>query len=248
MASPRPNRRRAERIRLSRPLVCRLGTDGVVLIDVSNYGARVEHYAIFTRGHEKILRIRFGGDELAITATVVSSRLERFIPGEKGLTVYRSGLRFLEEDPQNIEKAKKLTSALLAGTLVEQVANARGFIPPQKGEMPIFRDGALTSNQFDIGSGRSDEHLLPRADAARKIGFIRFSFDRKGWTRKWTLDPHQPQEGFTVSANETWEQIESLCELYRNSDAEGRAFIRVLAQTSIENELGMPHPSSARES
>ncbi|MFN2442987.1 MAG: PilZ domain-containing protein [Thermoanaerobaculia bacterium] len=242
MTPNRSNRRRAERIRLSKPFVCRLGSSGVVLVDISNFGARVEHYARIERGTRKTLRIRFDGEEISMPAEVVACRVERFMPGDQGLTVYRSGIRFLEEEGSQFERIKKLTSSYVASTLVEQVANARGFMAPVTGEMPIFRNGSLASNRFDIGSNRLDEHLLPSRDLTRKTGFIRYSFDKGRWNRKWTLDANQPVEGFTVSANETWEQVELLCDLYRRSDPEGRDLIRTLASASLEGEFQNSSP------
>jgi hypothetical protein len=140
---------------------------------------------------------------------IVACRVERFMPGDEGLTVYRSGLRFLEEEGAQFERIKKLTSSYVASTLVEQVANARGFQAPVTGRCRSFETVrspriASTSARADI-----DEHLLPTRALTHKTGFIRFSFDKaRGWNRKWTLDANQPVEGFTVSANETWEQVE----------------------------------------
>lgn len=236
MLQPRPNRRRAERIRLSKPFVCRLGSHGIVLIDISNYGARIEHYTRLERGSERTLRLRWNEEPVAMPAEIVSCRIERFVPGDQGLTVYRSGLRFLQESGPEFEKIKRMTSAYRAGALVEQVANAKGFAPPTRGEMPIFRDGTLATNRYDVDA-RNDEHLLPERELARKVGFVRFWFEKNRWQKKWTLDPNQPQEGFTVSANEAWEQIESLCHLYQTSNEEGRNFIRLLAEASVESEL-----------
>ena len=241
----RTNRRRSERIRLSKPFVCRFGTHGVVLIDISNYGARLEHYSRFDRGTERVLRFRWNRDEIAMPASIVSCRVERFVPGDSGLTVYRSGVRFTLEEGVEFEKVKRMTSAHVATTLVEQVANARGFKPITKeGEMPIFRNGTLTSNEFEVG-GAEEGHLLPERELARRVGFIRYSLTRGGWARIWTLDPQQPEEGFTVSANETWEQVESLCDLYRQSDPEGRRFIRILAEASVESELKRSESASS---
>ncbi|HUP65711.1 MAG TPA: PilZ domain-containing protein [Thermoanaerobaculia bacterium] len=245
---PRQNRRRSERIRLAKPLVCRLGTEGVVLIDISNHGARVEHYSRFERGAEKTLRIRWNNVEIAMPSTVVSCKVDRFIPGESGLTVYRSGLRFLDEKGAEFEKVRKMTTAFVTGTLVEQVANAKGFYTPAKKDMPIFRKGALTTQGFDVGSTSSDDHLLPQKELARRVGFVRYSFERGSWGQKWTLDPHQPVEGFTVSANEPWEQVQSLCDLYQKSDPEGRAFIRLLAEASVESELGQSRENQPTQS
>jgi hypothetical protein len=232
----RTNRRKSERIRLSKPFVCRFGTHGVVLIDVSNHGARLEHYTRFDRGTERVLRFRWNSEEIAMPGSIVSCRVERFVPGDSGLTVYRSGVRFSQEEGPEFEKIKRMTSAHVATTLVEQVANARGFKPVTRGEMPIFRNGILASNDYEIG-GQEEAHLLPERDLARRVGFVRYALSRTGWARKWTLDPSQPEEGFTVSAGEAWEQIEALCDLYRKSDVEGRRFIRVLAEASVEAEL-----------
>jgi len=235
MTSQRGNRRRAERIRLSESGVARLGTQGAVLIDVSLFGARIEHYTRLQVGETRNLRLDVGEMSVSIRCSVVNSRVHRFASGDDGLTVYRSGLDFTDEEQERLASIHQFIEHTRAETLTEQIANAKGFAPPSKGEMPIFRGGALTSNDFKVASAKKDEHLIPDKKIAKEVGFIRFSKKKERWTRIWTLDSCQPEEGFTVSANESSDQVEMLCNLYRDGDRKTRDMIRLLAATSLEN-------------
>ena len=234
-ASSRANRRRAERIRLSESVVARLGTQGAVLIDVSLFGARVEHYNRLRVGESRNLRLDVGNMSVSIRCSVVNSRIHRFASGDEGLTVYRSGLDFTGEEQERLASIHQFIEHARAETLTEQIANAKGFAPPPKGEMPIFRGGALTSNSFNVASAKKDEHLIPDKKIAREVGYIRFSKKKTSWIRIWTLDSSQPDDGFTVSANESADQVELLCNLYRDGDGKTREMIRLLAATSIED-------------
>lgn len=228
------NRRRAERIRLSESLVVRFGTEGVVLIDVSDLGAKIEHYHRIKVGDEKILRVRVKELSVAIQSRVVVSKVHRFAAGDDGLTVYRTGVEFMTATEDDLETVRQMISSARAQTLVEQVANAKGFVPP-KGEMPIFSGGILTSNQVRITTEETNAHLLPDRPIVKDIGYIKF-YKRVGrWMKIWTMDPTQPEDGFTVSANEPVDQVDQLCDLYRNGDSQTRDLVRLLASTSLEN-------------
>jgi hypothetical protein len=215
-------------------MVARFGMEGVVLVDVSEVGAKIEHYHRVKVGEQKIFRLRAKDLSVAIQSRVVVSKVHRFAMGDDGLTVYRSGLEFMTATEDDLETVRQMISSARAQTLVEQVANAKGFVPP-KGEMPIFRGGILTSNQVRISSEKQDEHLLPQKSIVKEIGYIRF-YKRVGrWMKIWTMDPTQPEEGFTVSANEPVDQVDKLCDLYRNGDQQTRDLVRLLASTSLEN-------------
>jgi hypothetical protein len=231
----RQNRRRAERIRLSESVVARLGTQGAVLVDMSLYGARVEHYSRLRVGDVRQLRLDVGEMSISVRATVVNSKVQRFAAGDDGLTVYRSGLDFSGEDSSHLGTVGQFIEHARAETLTEQIANAKGFAPPSKGEMPIFRGGALASNDFRVTTAKKDAHLIPDKKIVKEVGFVRFAKKKERWTRVWTLDPSQPEEGFTVSANESPDQIELLCKLYRDGDRQTRDMIRLLSATSLEN-------------
>ena len=233
MTRPPSERRQGERLRLSESVVARLGTAGVVLVDLSDFGARIEHYERLKVGQQRILRLDWKDVHATINCKVVSSTVHRFATGDDGLTVFRSGLFFTDERERR-EPIRKLVNATRATTLAEQVANAKGFAPPGRGEMPIFRSGALSSNRFDVKVSEANKHLLPNRRLVHETGYIRFSLQRGRWIKIWTLDPTQPEEGFTVSADEAVDQVDLLCEQYKRGDAEGRELIRLLARTSLE--------------
>jgi hypothetical protein len=86
-----------------------------------------------------------------------------------------------------------------------------------------------------VTTAKKDAHLIPDKKIAREVGFVRYAKKKDRWTRVWTLDPSQPEEGFTVSANESADQIELLCKLYRDGDRQTRDMIRLLSATSLEN-------------
>jgi hypothetical protein len=222
--------------------VARFGTEGVVLVDVSELGAKIEHYHRVKVGDEKIFRLRVKELAVAIHSRVVVSKVHRFAPGDDGLTVYRTGIEFTTATDSDLETIRQMISSARAQTLVEQVANAKGFVPP-KGEMPIFRGGILTSNQVKIASEKTDAHLLPNRPIVKQIGYVRF-YKRVGrWMKIWTMDPTQPDDGFTVSANEPVEQVDKLCDLYRNGDQKTRDLVRLLASTSLENAEAKGEPT-----
>lgn len=233
--SSKPNRRRAERLRLSESVVARLGTQGAVLIDLSLFGARVEHYSRLRVGDVRPLRLDVGEASINLRCVVVNSRVHRFAAGDDGLTVYRTGLDFSSEEHDHLGTLGQFIEHARAETLTEQIANAKGFAPPSKGDMPIFRGGALTSNDFKVATAKKDAHLIPDKKIAKEVGFVRYAKKNNRWTSVWTLDPSQPEEGFTVSANEAADQIEMLCKLYRDGDRQTRDMIRLLSATSLEN-------------
>lgn len=228
------NRRSSERLALPEPAVARFGIHGVVLIDISSNGARVEHSIALERGTERTLRIRWRDTDLPIEAKVVSSFIHRFRGGDDGATIFRSGLQFHFSKESDREPLKRMISAFVAATLVEQVANARGFLPPAEHDMPIFRFGVLTRNRLEIRKERRDERALAASTIVQEQGFITFFLNRGKWSRKWTSRPEQPDDGFTVSAREPHAQIDLLCHQYKTSDRDGRSLIRKLAELSVE--------------
>ncbi len=236
MARRTVDRRREKRVALAEPIVARFGSSVVVVVDISPLGARIEHYSRLDRGTERALRVKWGSD-VGIRARVVSTRVERLLPGDAGLTVYRSGLSFDETQSDEIGILREMISTAVAATLVEQVANARGFWTEHKVEMPIFREGILTTS--DPHLEEKLKKLLPNSDRVRERGFVRMTLVGERWKRTWTLHPQQPTEGFTISAAESSTEIDLLCDAYRTSSQEGRALIRNLAAASLEKDLGI---------
>lgn len=231
--------RRVQRIHLARPLIARLGTTQVVLVDVSMLGARIEHHTPLATGYQSHLSFQWDEETIAVDCRIVRSRLERFSVGAEGLTVYHSGLEFDNVTIHTKAQLKKMIERFITRALDEQKLNARGVMPQTVENMPIFRyGGQLTANQKDINETVGSS-VLPTSRISKQTGYICFQLENRTWRRKRTHDPGQPSDGFTVSALEDQTQVELLCEAYEKSDPDGRKMIQLFAQLSIAEGEGI---------
>lgn len=71
------------------------------------------------------------------------------------------------------------------------------------------------------------------AGAQAMTGFLQYHLTPSGWKCHRVLLPEQPEDGFTVSANEAQEQIDLLCRTYETGDNEARRMTRMIAQLSV---------------
>ncbi|MGA7614484.1 MAG: PilZ domain-containing protein [Thermoanaerobaculia bacterium] len=236
MAQSRRERRKRQRVQLARPLVGRVGTLGVLVVDVSESGARVEHYTRLKTGQSSRFRLESEHGTIHATCIVVSCKVHRFAPGDDGLTVYQSGLLFTDFESESATVLKKVVGVLVTRGLAEQVANARGVGPVTERDMPTFRSGVVALDQPESAEASKNKHLIPDKRLAHHRGFIRCRLVKNRWDRKWTFNPEQPDEGFTVLATEPIEQIDLLCKTYVKSDVAGRELIRKCAEASMEGE------------
>ena len=231
--------RRVQRIHLARPLVARFGTVQVVLVDVSTLGARIEHHTPLRTGDEARLSFQWDEESIAVECRIVRSRLERFSVGADGLTVYHSGLEYMDIPMETKAQLKRMIELFITRALDEQKLNARGVTPQSVENMPIFRyGGQLTANQKDIAQ-EVGSSVLPTARIAKQTGYICLQLENRTWRKKRTHDPGQPSDGFTVSALEDQTQIDLLCQAYERSDVEGRKMIQLFAQLSIAEGEGI---------
>jgi len=232
MAMQWSRNRRVQRIHLANPLMARLGTTPVVLVDISTMGARVEHHIALPPGDRAKLTFTWEDEEISTDCRIVRSKLERFSVGADGLTVYHSGLEFDRATPEIKARIKRLIGLFISRALEEQKLNARGEIQQHDVDhMPIFRHGGqLTANTKDVDVGATP---LPTSRIARESGYICYHLENNTWRKKRTHDPGQPPEGFTISATEDRAQADLLCEAYQKSDQEGRKMIQLFAQLSI---------------
>jgi hypothetical protein len=235
---PMARSRRVQRIHLARPLMARLGATQVVLVDVSMLGARIEHHTPLSTGQEARLIFQWEEEAISVDCRIVRSRLERFSVGADGLTVYHSGLEFLNAPAGMKAALKKMIERFITRALDEQKLNARGVLPTTIENMPIFRYGQLTANQAQVAEEVGGSSL-PTARMAKETGYICFQLENRNWRKKRTHDPGQPAEGFTVSAHEDQAQIELLCQAYEKSDSDGRKMIQLFAQLSIAEGEGV---------
>ena len=223
-----PRTRRVARVYLAQPLVARLGSAQVVLVDLSVMGARVEHHVPLIAGAYSQLTFRWDEKTFGLDCRIVRSRLERFSAGADGMTVYHSGLEFENLTPEMRSRIKQMIGVFIGRALEEQKLNARGVLPEHDvSRMPIFRfNGQLTANEKHL----SGSALMPTARVAKETGYICYALDNGSWRRKRTHDPGQPMEGFTISANEDHAQVELLCQAYRQCDRDSRRLIQLCAR------------------
>ena len=79
-----------------------------------------------------------------------------------------------------------------------------------------------------------DETLTAASAGVRAAsGFLQYHLTPKGWKCHRALLPDQPDDGFTVSANESQEQIDLLCNTYESGDAEAKRMTRMIAEVSV---------------
>ena len=224
MAS-RSERRKKTRIQLTRGILARYGTIGAVILDITDSGARIEHFNRLELRRSASFRFEWQKTPIEVTAQVMSCRIHRFAAEEGGTNVFQSGLMFTEfpGDTQNV--LKEMVATIVARSLAEQVANARGIGPILESEqqMPVFRGGVVAGQGADA---------VPKGSIDR--GFVRCTLiGGMKFEKKWTRTPEQPLEGFTISAAEPPELVDQLCESYLKGDEEQRKLIVALAQASV---------------
>lgn len=233
----RPERRRKQRIQLTRAIVARLGAMGAVILDITDAGVRVEHFTRLDVGKRSRLRFDWQDKQIEVEANVVSCKVHRFAHGDDGATVYQSGLAFTGYEGDALATLRELVSTTVSRSLAEQVANARGIGPVTESQMPVFRSGVVTTSRIDAVN---KTRLLPKSELVGDRGYVRCTLvDGNRWEKKWSRTPEQPLDGFTLLATEPGEHVDQLCEMYYKSDREQRELIRVLARISVEKGL---HP------
>lgn len=243
---PRPKtgaeRRKKPRIQLTRGIIARLGTLGVVILDITDSGARVEHFTRLDVGRRARFRFEWEGKEIQAEAVVVSCRVHRFAHGDDGATVYQSGMFFAEYIDDASTSLREMVAKLVSRSLAEQVANARGLGPVIERNMPVFRSGVVAASGFDP-SQINAQRFIPDTDLVVDRGFVRCTLIAgRRWDKKWTRSPTQPEEGFTILATESPDHVDQLCETYLQAGAPERQLIQALARLSVEKLVETPEP------
>lgn len=211
------------------------------MLDLTDAGARIEHFARLDIGRESRFRFPWQGRPIEVNARVMACRVHRFVPGDSGATVYQSGLSFTEIQEEAANALREIVATLVSRSLAEQVANARGIGPVTQSTMPVFMEGDVVTASLD-GVGEKGRRLIPENEIVLHRGYLRCTLTRGRWEKKWTHRPEQPENGFTVLATEPLDHVETLCHEYFTANEDNRNLIRLLAQASVESTEDTPEP------
>jgi hypothetical protein len=228
-------RRRKTRIQLTRGLIARFGGMGAIILDITDAGARIEHFNRVELRKTSAFRFNWNEKKIETSAQVVSCRVHRFAEGEEGTTVYQSGLFFTDYKGEAASALRDLITTVVTRSLAEQVANARGLGPVTQPVMPVFREGIVAATG-PPSTREGDEKLIPKSVVAIERGYLRCVLKNGRWEKKWSLTPDQPEHGFTVAAIETEREVEQLCRTYLEGTEEERDLIRLMARLSVDKE------------
>lgn len=218
------NRRKVERIPLLPHVPGVSGSRSVEMIEISMGGARLQHYHPIKVGSTIDLHFEWDGEEIAVPALVVRSSVELF----GATSVYLSGLKFVYPDEKAKAKVRKLIGFHVKLALDRQIANAEGttFYSSR-----LLRDAA--AGDVAVGLEVLEQEIDPVLQEMRDRGYVRYTRDKDGWSRKPTTDPGQPTDGFTIWMFEDDEQAELLCLDYDKASQEMRDVIRLCAELSL---------------
>lgn len=70
--------------------------------------------------------------------------------------------------------------------------------------------------------------------------FVTFRLDDNIWLRRPAFTPRQPENGFTIPMRSNDVELKRLCLSYSAGDEEARRLVRLFAELSISEELGVP--------
>ena len=212
MTAPRPeDRRRFGRIHLYPPLAAHLGETRVEVLDIALAGARVASVARFAPGAKAELTFDWEGKSVTAVCRIIRCTVAQFARAPRDKSVYQTGLQMMEIDGRSDHIIRQMIAQYVMRALEEQRTNAAG-LPPV---------GPLLDAQY--------------SDRFRKCELV----DGK-WRRVETMNPDQPESGFTISTEVEMHYVNLLCEAYQVADEEGRELTRTLAQLSVTRGEGVP--------
>lgn len=129
-----PRTRRVQRIHFPQPLMGRLGTAEVALVDLSVLGARLQHAAPLAAGSHSRLAFEWDGERITAECRVVRSRLDH--------GVFHSGIEFEELPAETRAAIRRLIELHLRRALDEQRQAAQDLI------LPLFQAMASIDNGY----------------------------------------------------------------------------------------------------
>ena len=112
-------RRRSKRVAFDAPVPAAIAGVRILLLDVSNAGARIEHEAPLAVRREVRIRFDRGDDSFQLSCEAVRCRLQRSAT-RPGSVTYISGIRFTASAGQSREKLRLLVAQMLGSVAGER--------------------------------------------------------------------------------------------------------------------------------
>ncbi len=206
-------RRKYQRVVMTRPLPGRLGGARVYVLDASLIGLRIAHQGTAPpAGSPCLIEFEWEGRLIELECEVRRNALHKLARNANEKSIYHAGLSITGAIGDSDSGLRQMVAAIVARALDEQKANARG-VPAEAAQC------------FQTGKGTD---------------YVRCELVEGTWRRTETNRAEQPQNGFTVSAEESRQHVQMLCDTFVNADEDGRQLIRMMAELSISQAEGVP--------
>lgn len=98
------------RIQLETPIIARVESARVVLLDISADGARIAHTFPLARGRQVALQFEYDGTTVEVMSEIVRCKIERH--GQR--VTYCSGIRFVESQESSLVLLRDLIANAIA--------------------------------------------------------------------------------------------------------------------------------------
>lgn len=198
---------------MARPLPGRIGSARVYVLDASLIGLRIAHQGSApAAGSPCRVQFEWEGRPIELDCEVRRNALHKLAKNANEKSIYHAGLSIVGTLGDSDSVLREMIAAIVARALDEQKANARG-VP------------AAAAQCFQTGKGTD---------------YVRCELVAGTWRRTETNRAEQPPNGFTISAAESREHVEMLCDSFVNADDDGRQLIRMMAELSISQAEGVP--------
>jgi len=208
-----PGRRRYARVTLLQPLPARVGNARVFILELGVNGVRMIHQGVLPRpGHTFHIQFEWEARRLGFECEVIHNDLQKLAKSTNEKSTYSAGAHIISADSDSAVVLRKILIDHIERALDEQKANAQG-IP------------AKAAHAFQTGKAKE---------------YIRCQLVSGEWRKTTSTRADQPENGFTVSADEEREQIDMLCEAYASGDESGRQMIRMMAEATVSTADGVP--------
>lgn len=207
-------RRASVRLEFRKPRMAKFATHDIVIVDLSTTGAGIRHQAKIPPGTKGILRFRLEREHHEAECVISRSRLELIKTRDKTIQIYRSGLQFVAAIGPN-SSIREAIKSRIQRAVARQRADA-------------FADAKIS---VDDSSGSIPLDLL--ASWMETRAYIRCTLVGSRWTHQRVDEADQPENGFTVSADEAPVEIQLLCKTFERATPEQRSLIRLFAKIAV---------------